>query len=94
MQIYWLTPNLPLYIVNLLYLFSLTHPVKPDIANSRRFLYNKCMGKTKLIVKDNQVLVDADVLFEQIEEAGGNWKQVRESYDQLKASLQTDSDEE
>ena len=52
------------------------------------------MGKTKLIVKDNQVLVDADVLFEQIEEAGGNWKQVRESYDQLKASLQTDSDEE
>lgn len=52
------------------------------------------MSKTKLIVKDNQVLVDADVLFEQIEEAGGNWKQVRDSYNQLKSSLQTDEDED
>ena len=52
------------------------------------------MGKTKLIVKDNQVLVDADVLFEQIEDAGGNWQKVRESYQQLKESLQTDEEEE
>jgi len=52
------------------------------------------MSKTKLIVKNNQVLVDADVLFEQIEEAGGDWKKVRESYNQLKASLQSDADEE
>lgn len=52
------------------------------------------MSKTKLIVKDNQVLVDADVLFEQIEEAGGDWKKVRDSYQQLKSSLQTDADED
>ncbi|KKS52032.1 MAG: hypothetical protein UV61_C0015G0005 [Candidatus Gottesmanbacteria bacterium GW2011_GWB1_43_11] len=52
------------------------------------------MSKTKLIVKNNQVLVDADVLFEQIEEAGGDWKKVRESYQQLKRSLQTEEDEE
>ena len=50
------------------------------------------MSKTKLIVKNNQVLVDADVLFEQIEEAGGDWKKVRESYQQLKTSLQTDEE--
>ncbi len=50
------------------------------------------MSKTKLIVKDNQVLVDADVLFEQIEEAGGDWKRVRNSYQQLKESLQTEQD--
>ena len=50
------------------------------------------MSKTKLIVKDNQILVDADVLFDQIEEAGGDWKRVRESYKQLKDSLQTESD--
>ena len=55
---------------------------------------NKLMSKTKLIVKNNQVLVDADVLFEQIEEAGGDWKKVRESYQQLKRSLQTEEDEE
>lgn len=52
------------------------------------------MSKTKLIVKNNQILVDADVLFEQIEEAGGDWKAIRASYEQLKNSLQTDSDEE
>lgn len=52
------------------------------------------MSKTKLIVKNNQVLVDADVLFEQIEEAGGNWQKVRDSYQQLKSSLQTEEDEE
>ena len=52
------------------------------------------MSKTKLIVKNNQVLVDADVLFEQIEEAGGDWKKVRQSYQTLKASLQTEEDEE
>ena len=52
------------------------------------------MSKTKLIVKNNQVLVDPDVLFEKIEEAGGDWKKVRESYNQLKASLQSDADEE
>ena len=52
------------------------------------------MSKTKLIVKNNQVLVDADVLFEQIEEAGGDWKRIRESYQQLKSSLQTDEDED
>ena len=52
------------------------------------------MSKTKLIVKDNQVLVDADVLFEQIEESGGDWQKVRDSYDQLKQSLQTGEEEE
>ena len=50
------------------------------------------MPKTKLIVKDNQVLIDADVLFEQIEQAGGDWKKVRASYDQLKASLQNEEE--
>ena len=52
------------------------------------------MSKTKLIVKNNQVLVDADVLFEQIEEAHGDWKKIKASYEELKASLQTDQDEE
>ena len=50
------------------------------------------MSKTKLIVKNNQVLIDADILFEQIEEANGDWKKVRESYQQLKNSLQTDEE--
>lgn len=52
------------------------------------------MSKTKLIVKNNQVLVDADVLFEQIEEANGDWKKIRESYRALKSSLQTSEDED
>lgn len=52
------------------------------------------MSKTKLIVKNNQILIDADVLFQQIEEAGGDWKKIRESYKQLKESLQTEETEE
>ena len=48
------------------------------------------MSKTKLIVKDNQVLIDADVLFEQIEQAGGDWKKIKQSYQQLKQSLQVE----
>lgn len=52
------------------------------------------MSKTKLIVKNNQILVDADVLFEQIEEAGGDWKKVKQSYEQLKESLLSDEDDE
>jgi hypothetical protein len=52
------------------------------------------MSKTKLIVKNNQILVDAEVLFEQIEEAGGDWKKVQASYKELKSSLQTDEDED
>jgi len=52
------------------------------------------MSKTKLIVKNNQVLVDADVLFEQIEQANGDWKKIKASYEELKSSLQTDEDEE
>lgn len=51
------------------------------------------MSKTKLIVKDDQILVDAEVLFDQIEDAGGDWKSVKASYEQLKESLQTDSDD-
>lgn len=50
------------------------------------------MSKTKLIVKDNQVLIDADVLFEQIEDAGGDWKKVKQSYQQLKQSLGTEEE--
>ena len=52
------------------------------------------MSKTKLIVKNDQILVDAEVLFEQIEEAGGDWKRVKASYNELKASLQTNADED
>lgn len=50
------------------------------------------MSKTKLIVKNNQVLIDADVLFDQIEQASGDWKKVKESYQALKESLQTEEE--
>lgn len=60
----------------------------------RGFVYNTFMSKTKLIVKNDQVLVDADVLFEQIEEAGGDWKKVKASYEQLKTSLQSDEEDD
>jgi hypothetical protein len=45
------------------------------------------MNKTKLIIKDDQVLIDADVLFEQIEAENGNWQKVRQMYEELKKSV-------
>lgn len=57
------------------------------------WVYNVSMSKTKLIVKNNQILVDAEVLFDQIEEAQGDWKKVKESYQSLKDSLQVEDEE-
>lgn len=32
--------------------------------------------KTKLVVKDNQVLIDSELVFQEIRKAKGNWKKV------------------
>lgn len=45
------------------------------------------MNKTRMIVNDNQVLVDVDLIFEQIEEAKGDWKKVKSAYKDLKSSI-------
>lgn len=42
------------------------------------------MAKTKLLIKDNQVLVDAELLFDQIRDAKGDWKKVEK---EVKAML-------
>lgn len=42
------------------------------------------MSKTKMIVKDDQILVDLAWIFEEIRGAGGDWKAVEE---QLKGLL-------
>jgi len=33
-------------------------------------------GKTKLVAKDDQVLIDSELVFEEIRKAKGNWKKV------------------
>jgi hypothetical protein len=42
------------------------------------------MSKTKMIVKDDQILVDLQWIFEEIRSANGDWKAVEE---QLKGLL-------
>lgn len=34
------------------------------------------MAKTKMIVKENQILVDVEMIFREIEKAKGDWKKV------------------
>lgn len=34
------------------------------------------MAKTKMIVKEDQILVDVEMVFKEIEEAKGDWKKV------------------
>ncbi len=46
--------------------------------------------KTRMIVKDDQVMVDVDLIFSQIEEANGDWKKVRDSYRDLKNAIPED----
>lgn len=43
------------------------------------------MAKTKLVIKDDQVLVDAELIFAEIKKAKGNWKKVEE---EIKAMLE------
>lgn len=49
------------------------------------------MSKTKMIVKDDQILVDLEWIFEEIRAANGDWKTVES---QLKGLLQLAQDEE
>lgn len=42
------------------------------------------MSKTKMIVKDDQILVDVEMIFKEIEAAGGDWKKV---WDEFKSYL-------
>jgi hypothetical protein len=34
------------------------------------------MSKTKMIVKEDQIMVDVEMLFKEIEANGGDWKKV------------------
>ena len=36
------------------------------------------MAKTKMVVNEDQILVDVELIFKEIEEAKGDWKKVRE----------------
>lgn len=38
------------------------------------------MPKTKMIVKEDQILVDVEMIFKEIEAAGGDWKKVWEEF--------------
>lgn len=38
------------------------------------------MAKTKMIVKEDQILVDVEMIFKEIEAAGGDWKKVWEEF--------------
>jgi len=41
------------------------------------------MAKTKMIIKEDQILIDIEAVFKEIEEAKGDWKKVREEFRQL-----------
>ena len=38
------------------------------------------MAKTKMIVKEDQILVDVEMIFKEIESSGGDWKKVWEEF--------------
>lgn len=48
--------------------------------NTVNISYNTNMAKTKMIVKDDQILVDVELVFKEIEEAKGDWKKVRDEF--------------
>jgi len=47
------------------------------------------MAKQRMIVTDDQLLIDMDLLFNAIREAKGDWKKVEEDMNQYLASIQS-----
>jgi hypothetical protein len=43
------------------------------------------MAKTKLVVKEDQILVDAELIFDEIRKAKGDWQKVEQ---EIKAMLE------
>lgn len=46
------------------------------------------MAKQRMIVTDDQLLIDMDLLFNAIREANGNWQQVEQEMQQYLAAVQ------
>lgn len=46
------------------------------------------MAKQRMIVTDDQLLIDMDLLFNAIREANGNWEQVEAEMKQYLATIQ------
>jgi hypothetical protein len=46
------------------------------------------MAKQRMIVTDDQLLIDMDLLFNAIREAKGNWQQVEQEMKQYLAAVQ------
>lgn len=47
------------------------------------------MAKQRMIVTDDQLLIDMDLLFNAIREAGGDWEKVEQDMNQYLASIQS-----
>ena len=50
--------------------------------------YNTLMAKQRMIVTDDQLLIDMDLLFNAIREAKGDWQQVEQEMKQYLAVVQ------
>lgn len=48
------------------------------------------MSKTKMVVKDDQILVDLEWIFEEIRGAKGNWQAVEAQLTQLLSAAEED----
>jgi len=55
--------------------------------------YILVMSKTKMVVKEDQIMVDVEMIFKEIEAAGGDWKKVREEFMNYLKELKVDTGE-
>lgn len=51
--------------------------------------YNVHMAKQRMIVTDDQLLIDMDLLFNAIREANGDWEKVEQEMQQYLESVQS-----
>ncbi|KKT36243.1 MAG: hypothetical protein UW35_C0027G0004 [Candidatus Collierbacteria bacterium GW2011_GWF2_44_15] len=47
-----------------------------------------------MIVKEDQILVDVEMVFKEIEEAGGDWKKVRSEFEAYLKQLKVEGSDE
>ena len=51
------------------------------------------MSKQRMIITDDQLLIDVELLFNLVRQSGGDWQAVEKQMIDLLASVQTSSDE-
>ena len=85
LNVYWL--YFAINLINIFLIINLFYYL--DLDCSSYSWYNINMSKQRMIVTDDQLLIDMDLLFNSIREADGDWEKVEQEMQQYLAAVQS-----